>query len=630
MQDGCGGNVTNGLTILQDGPVVVLTLSAPKAAPKSPASSPADPLRDPAARGALTMALEAPPPGARVLLLQIMGADPNALPEAGEAGAAAEAALRRLCAAVEGAALPVAVLLDGPVAGPLADLALAARLRLAGPRLRMAFPALSLGRMPSGGSAMRLARLLGAEQALRLWRQGRPVTAAEALSIGLIDRVLDKAGAEELTAAAQAALHPGADPVLDALLAEAATDPLPRQPGLRDGRAYLASIAAARADLAAGAQISSADLALLDSMEAALLLPAAQAADLDAVLCDEVAGSETAAALTHIRRAEMRAAQVPPALAAVPVVATRHLGVSGAEQGLAGLVLTALARGRKVTVADPDRGRLVAFLETVASRQEMAVQEGRLTAGQRDTDWARLVPALEPAALDECELILAAAGAALPDERRGRPVLVAGRGALPAGAFRLMLSGRLAELALPAETPAPAARQALAFLSALGLMVVLTGQQTATGVAVRLSSAGGQALRRLVEIGVPAADVSAAMTGFGLPAPPLPEAPDMPPRPMPATQIVDRWLGALANEGARLLSAGVVSSPLDIDLVAVAGLGFPRHRGGPLHLADQRGLIILRRDLLNWAADGEIWKPVPAWDALVSVGRGFAGAIRTG
>ncbi|MDP4033084.1 MAG: 3-hydroxyacyl-CoA dehydrogenase family protein, partial [Pseudorhodobacter sp.] len=125
--------------------------------------------------------------------------------------------------------------------------------------------------------------------------------------------------------------------------------------------------------------------------------------------------------------------------------------------------------------------------------------------------------------------------------------------------------------------------------------------------------------------------ILSALSAFGLAAPALPQV-EAPPglRLMSGQEIVNRWLGALANEGARLLAAGLAQAASDIDLVAVHGLGLPVESGGPMHQADQRGLMILRRDLRLWGAEAEVWKPVPALDALVSVGRGFADGVSRG
>jgi 3-hydroxyacyl-CoA dehydrogenase len=51
-----------------------------------------------------------------------------------------------------------------------------------------------------------------------------------------------------------------------------------------------------------------------------------------------------------------------------------------------------------------------------------------------------------------------------------------------------------------------------------------------------------------------------------------------------------RLLGALVNEGAKLLDEGVVASAADIDAVWLNGYGWPSYRGGPMYYADEAGL----------------------------------------
>ncbi len=50
-------------------------------------------------------------------------------------------------------------------------------------------------------------------------------------------------------------------------------------------------------------------------------------------------------------------------------------------------------------------------------------------------------------------------------------------------------------------------------------------------------------------------------------------------------EIVARLLQAMADEGHRLLDAGIAARPSDIDLVVINGYGFPSHKGGPMYLA---------------------------------------------
>ena len=62
------------------------------------------------------------------------------------------------------------------------------------------------------------------------------------------------------------------------------------------------------------------------------------------------------------------------------------------------------------------------------------------------------------------------------------------------------------------------------------------------------------------------------------------------PRQIGDEEIIDRLTLALANEGARILEEGIAQRASDIDVVYCAGYGFPRFRGGPMHVAESRGL----------------------------------------
>jgi 3-hydroxyacyl-CoA dehydrogenase len=56
------------------------------------------------------------------------------------------------------------------------------------------------------------------------------------------------------------------------------------------------------------------------------------------------------------------------------------------------------------------------------------------------------------------------------------------------------------------------------------------------------------------------------------------------------TEIVERLLYPLINEGALILEEGIAYRPGDIDIIWTAGYGFPDHRGGPIFMADAIGL----------------------------------------
>jgi len=62
------------------------------------------------------------------------------------------------------------------------------------------------------------------------------------------------------------------------------------------------------------------------------------------------------------------------------------------------------------------------------------------------------------------------------------------------------------------------------------------------------------------------------------------------PRKVSDEEIKERMLYSLINEGFKVLEDGIALRPGDIDVVWIYGYGFPRHRGGPMHFADEHGL----------------------------------------
>ena len=70
-----------------------------------------------------------------------------------------------------------------------------------------------------------------------------------------------------------------------------------------------------------------------------------------------------------------------------------------------------------------------------------------------------------------------------------------------------------------------------------------------------------------------------------------------------AEAILDRALLALVNEGFRVLEEGLALRPSDLDVVWTSGYGFPRHKGGPMQWAEERGLRECRATLERLAAE---------------------------
>ncbi|MEU0057158.1 enoyl-CoA hydratase-related protein [Streptomyces sp. NPDC006334] len=96
---------------------------------------------------------------------------------------------------------PVVAAVTGYALGGGCELALCADFRIAGDNAKLGQPEILLGLIPGAGGTQRLARLVGPSKAKDLIFTGRMVKADEALSLGLVDRVVP---ADEVYAQAHA------------------------------------------------------------------------------------------------------------------------------------------------------------------------------------------------------------------------------------------------------------------------------------------------------------------------------------------------------------------------------------------------------------------------------------------
>ncbi len=125
--------------------------------------------------------------------------------------------IRNLGSAIDAVAAirqPVIAAVSRYALGGGCELALAADFRVVGDDAQLGLPEVTLGVIPGGGGTQRLARLVGTSRAKEMIFSGRPVRAADAVSLGLANRVVPAAEvyasamtwAQELAAGPTAAL----------------------------------------------------------------------------------------------------------------------------------------------------------------------------------------------------------------------------------------------------------------------------------------------------------------------------------------------------------------------------------------------------------------------------------------
>lgn len=549
---------------------------------------------------ALSRALTAPEISAIVLAAEgpvfCAGADPTELTRLSGPG------LPGLCRALETGGKPVVAALQGNAFGAGLELALAVHGRIALPAARLALPEVALGLVPAAGATQRLPRLVGAGPALRLLTQGAPLTAAEALAIGLVDHVVE-------------------DHLIDRAVAfagELASRPLVapenRREGLREMTTYQAAIAAARPRAEAGRM--PAPIRLVDCVEAAVLLPYEAGLAFERAAFEDMVASPEAEALMHAFQAERRALQPPPALTGRAAPRLTSLGLLGGGGAVADVARQALSAGLKVVLATPDRASLVAALERIAARQEELVTAGQLSPAARDADWSRLTGtnAVEP--LFACDLVLhtpeadpAVLPASLPRAALG--------GQTGLCLFPAPVQGLLSEVVIPpGQAPEPLAL-VYGLARRLGAKVLTCGE--GGPLDQRMRAALTRVVGWLEAQGHGRAEVAAALASYGIGAGARARLPLTPPG---AASLLAPCLAALACEGLRLMDEGTTPRAGDIDAATTISGLFPRWEGGPMYQAQRRGLMAVRADLRSRAEIAPaLFTPPPLLDRLIAEGR---------
>jgi 3-hydroxyacyl-CoA dehydrogenase len=638
----------------------------------------------------------------------------------------AEADLNVVCHAIEGLDKPVVGALHGTALGGGMDLALACHLRVATATACMGLPEITLGLLPGAGGTQRLPRLVGAERALALMLRGTPVDAGTALTMGLVDAVVEDDPvaaacrvADDWLAQAAPARHTGQCAALrrtSRRAVDAASVPGSLFADARraiDGRAY-GTLAPAR---------------IIDCVEKAVNASFAEGLAFERACFTGCLHSAQSIALRHAFRAEREAAHVfglPDAQARRPV---DRVGVVGAGTMGRGIAMAFADAGIPVLLVEVNEFALARGLGALAASYEAMAARGRITAAQRAERTASLRGSLDYTDLRECDLVIEAV---VEDMAVKRSVMQCLGDACKTGAIIATNTSTLDVDLLAAATARPADVLGMHFFSpanVMRLLEVVRGRATDLGVlatamalarrigkvAVMSGVCDGFIGNRMLEPylreaeyllleGATPAQVDAALEAFGMAMGPCrmidlagmdvaasvlterDKAGRLPPDPayrvacralaergrlgqkagagyyryngrtpvpdpevdailaalgqrlgvrrrdtISDTEIVERCLYPLINEGARILEEGIACRAGDIDVVWLRGFGFPAVKGGPMHLAAVIGLPQLEATLARYARTRGntfgYWTPAALLRALAaSNGRFEAGA----
>ncbi len=481
---------------------------------------------------------------------------------------------KRVYDVLDAATKPVIAAIHGYALGGGLEVAMACHWRIAVPEAKVGLPEVLIGILPGGGGTQRLPRLVGPKLAVELITSGRHIPAPEALTLGILDRVL--AAGESLREAAIAFARSVAE-----------AKPLPR---VRDRDARLAEgteamFAEARAAIARRARNQIAPQNCIAAVEAACRLPFDEGIRREQELFTELENSDQARALRYAFFAEREAAKLPDLPPDIRPREIRSAAVVGAGTMGGGIAMSFADYGIPVRIIDATPEALSRGMEKIRANYATSVKRGSLAQDEMDRRLARIHPAGGYADIADADVVIEAVFEEMDVKK---PVFRALDQTLKSGALIFSNTSALDIDALAAETNRPDAVAGTHFFSPANVMKlfeVVRGAKSSPETLISAMALG----RRIGKVPAMAGNTD----GF----------------------VANRSRAPFNSEMVILLEEGCL--PEQVDRVMV-DFGYPM---GPFAVGDLAGLDIGAAGRRRRAAADPDYLKLPIADRLVELGR---------
>jgi len=312
------------------------------------------------------------------------------------AGPPQEEAYRRLFNRLENLPFPTVAGLHGTVMGGGVEIALALHYRVAAATTRLGMPEVTLGIIPGAGGTQRMPRLIGVERTLDLVLSARPVDAARAQELGIIDAIIDGDLREGALGFVRRVIVEGKGP---RRTGEMKVDPASATPEV-----------IARFTDQARKQYPNRQAALtaIDAIRAAASLPLQEGLKFETELVNRAKSTVESKALVHLFFAERETRKIPgipPESKGRPV---KQAAIVGAGTMGGGIAMCFANAGIPVTLMDTGREALDRGLAVVEKNYDSMIRRQRITAQEKAQRMALIRSTLDYADLGDADVIVEA------------------------------------------------------------------------------------------------------------------------------------------------------------------------------------------------------------------------------
>ncbi len=298
---------------------------------------------------------------------------------------------------IEDCPKPVVAAIHGNALGGGNELAMACHYRIATADARVGQPEVLLGLIPGAAGTQRLPRLIGPAPALRMCTDGRPVTARDAHTAGLVDRVVSGNLRDEAIAFAR-----------ERAAASELRKTREQRDKIADTTAGLAACCNMRMSLANTVKGTRAPYAAVDAIEACLQQPFEVGSSRERELFAACVMSTESKALRHLFFAEREVAKIPDVSKDTPARTISLAAVVGSGTMGAGIAMTYASAGIPVRLKDVDPTALDRGMATIRKNYESAVAKGRLTREACARTLALITPTLTYDGFHDVDIVVEA------------------------------------------------------------------------------------------------------------------------------------------------------------------------------------------------------------------------------
>jgi 3-hydroxyacyl-CoA dehydrogenase len=284
--------------------------------------------------------------------------------------------------------------MHGTALGGGFETALAAHYRCALASAKVGLPEVKLGLLPGAGGTQRTPRLAGVKAALDLFISGAPIAAAEAQSIGLVDRIIEgdlKAGAMDWAREliqGDAPIRRSSEQIVPDFEASIFDD-------------YRASLQLrARGQVAPGHIVS--------AVEAATALPFDEGQAIERKLFMECMESPQSAGMRHIFFAERQATKIDGIGKDTPIRSLESVGVIGGGTMGGGIAMSFANAGIAVTMIEISDDALARGLSSVDRNYAGSVKRGKISEEKAAASRSLISGSTDYAALADADLVVEA------------------------------------------------------------------------------------------------------------------------------------------------------------------------------------------------------------------------------